>query len=299
MALSRKTKIILIVGSILVVAGGIGAYFLLRTPKGEEGDGEEDKVIDDEVASSSDSGSTSSIPKYTAPAELNSVDKIKAFQDWMDAQGKGWIYKNGKWLLLNKGAGYGNYGKNTDAVWKVYGSTYLKSPKKYPVSDTEKPSESDISIINQKAIGDRADKSVLRTLYAPFVKEWAKVIRETPTKTTFFWNGKTWRVKTGTELLNYIPVGKTFYANKTGLFSKEIATNKAVGGQINKGDTIGVSGGAKFDGQYLFLYFPNRVGNKWVYESALTTTKPSSSFTGSNMDSDIFASFDNNLDLNL
>jgi hypothetical protein len=299
MALSRKTKIILIVGSILVVAGGIGAYFLLRKPKGEEGDGEEDKVIDDEVASSSDSGSTSSVPKYTAPAELNSVDKIKAFQDWMDAQAKPWIKKGSKYVFLNKGAGYGNYGSNTDAVWKVYGSAYLKSPKKFLVLDTDKPSESDISIINQKAIGDRADKSVLRTLYAPFVKEWAKVIKYTPKKTTFYWNGKTWRVKTGTELLNYIPVGKTFYASKTGLFSKETATNKAVGGQITKGDTIGVSGGAKFDGQYLFLYFPNRVGNKWVYESALTTTKPSSSFTGGNMDSDMFASFDNNLDLNL
>jgi hypothetical protein len=43
MALSRKTKIILIVGSILVVAGGIGAYFLLRKPRDEEGDGEGDK----------------------------------------------------------------------------------------------------------------------------------------------------------------------------------------------------------------------------------------------------------------
>ena len=186
MALSRKTKIILIVGSILVVAGGIGAYFLLRTPKGEEGDGEEDKKLEDEVASSSDSGVSSSVPKYIAPAELNSVDKIKAFQDWMDAQGKGWINKNGKWVLLNKGAGYCNYGKSTNAVWKVYGSDYLKSPKKFPVLDTDKPSESDISIINQKAIGDRADKSVLRTLYAPFVKEWARVIKESPTKTTFF-----------------------------------------------------------------------------------------------------------------
>jgi|688.fasta_scaffold48887_9 hypothetical protein len=299
MALSRKTKIILIVGSILVVAGGIGAYFLLRQPRGEEGDGEGDKEIEDEVASSSDSGVSSSVPKYTAPAELNSIDKIKAFQDWMDAQGKGWILKNGKWLLLNKGAGYGNYGKNTDAVWKVYGSEYLKAPKKFPVLSSNAPSESDISVINQKAIGDRADKTMLRTLYAPFVKEWARVLRDTPTRTTFYWNGKTYRLKTGTELLNYIPVGKTFYASKTGLSSKETASSTASAGQITKGETIGVAGASTFDGKYLYIYFPDRLGNKWVYESALTTTKPSSSFTGGNMDSDMFASFDNNLDLNL
>ena len=119
MALSRKKKIILIVGSILVVAGGIGAYFLLRQPRGEKADGEEgkDKDVDD------DNSSNDSLENY----KLDTVEKIKAFQDWMDAQGKGWILKNGKWLLLNKGAGYGNYGSNTDRVWKVYGSAYLKS----------------------------------------------------------------------------------------------------------------------------------------------------------------------------
>jgi hypothetical protein len=300
MALSRKTKIILIVGGILVIAGGIGAYFLLRTPKGEEGDGEEDKKLEDEVSSASNSNVSSSVPKYNAPAELSSISKIKEFQDWMDGQGKGWIIKNGKWLLLNKGAGYGNYGKSTDAVWKVYGSEYLKAPKKIPVLSSNTPSESDINIIVQNAVGNRADKSVLKTLYAPFVKEWARVLNSKDGRTVFYWNDKTWRVKTGEELLNYIPVGKTFYASKTGDFAKETASNKSSADDITKGDLLGVAGGSKFDGKYLFIYFPNKAGGfKWVYESAVTTTKPSSSFTGSNMDSDMFASFDNNLDLNL
>ena len=110
-----SSNLVWIIGGFLVVAGGIGAYLLLRKPKGGE---------ETNTDSNNDSGS-----EYTAPKELNTTKKIKAFQDWMDEQGKGWIMdKNtGKWKLLNQGAGYGTYGKNTDAVWKVFGVTYLKS----------------------------------------------------------------------------------------------------------------------------------------------------------------------------
>jgi lipopolysaccharide export LptBFGC system permease protein LptF len=149
MALSRKTKIILIVGGIVVVAGGIGAYFLFKKPKinkkqeenkNQAENKKEESTVKNQTetqnqpqnsnvntqvnqVSTNNQSNNISLENY----KLDTVDKIKAFQDWMDAQGKGWILKNGKWLLLNKGAGYGNYGSNTARVWKVYGSAYLKS----------------------------------------------------------------------------------------------------------------------------------------------------------------------------
>jgi len=127
------SKIFWIIGGIILVAGGIGAYFLLRKKKGDENTdidtSDDGDKKDSSPSSSSSSPSSSSSSSVSAPSELNSTDKIKAFQDWMDAQGKGWIQKDGKWVLLNKGAGYGNYGKSTDAVWKVYGKQYLDAKK--------------------------------------------------------------------------------------------------------------------------------------------------------------------------
>ena len=96
-----------------------------------------------------------------------------------------------------------------------------------------------------------------------------------------------------------MPIGKTFYASKTGSYSKETASNDASAMEIKKGNLIGKAGDTSFDGRYVFIYFPDKIGNKWVYASALTTTKPSSSFIGTEMDLDMFSTFDNNLDLNL
>jgi hypothetical protein len=128
------SKMFWIIGGLVLIAGGVGAYFLLRKPKDDTNtntdtsdDGDKDKSTDGGGNTGSGSGIVSS--SVSAPAELNSADKIKAFQDWMDAQGKGWINKDGKWVLLNKGEGYGTYGKNTDAVWKVYGKQYVDAVK--------------------------------------------------------------------------------------------------------------------------------------------------------------------------
>ena len=130
-----SSKLIWIIGSLIVVAGGVGAYLLLRKPKKETGS--EETNTDSDNGSDLGLGLSTGSVTYTAPKELNTTDKIKAFQDWMDEQGKGWVLVNGKYKLLNKGAGYGAYGKNTDAVWKVYGVSYLKSLK--TPSDTTKP----------------------------------------------------------------------------------------------------------------------------------------------------------------
>jgi hypothetical protein len=61
-------------------------------------------------------------------AAPTSVEEIKAFQDYMDTIGP-WVKnkKTGKYYKLKKGGGYGNFGSNTSAAWKVYGKKYLES----------------------------------------------------------------------------------------------------------------------------------------------------------------------------
>ncbi len=144
----------------LVVAGGIGIYFLLKNRKKTKDNKTTGEVNNKttEVNTSTTSTTTTStsttptsttptsnIPASNTPAsntpasstptsnlsmsnyKLDTTTKIKAFQDWMDAQGKGWISKNGKWVLLNKGAGYGNFGSNTKRVWNIFGKDYIKT----------------------------------------------------------------------------------------------------------------------------------------------------------------------------
>lgn len=61
-----------------------------------------------------------------------SVEEIKAFQDYMDTIGP-WIKnKDGKYVKLGRGGGYGNPGPNTKAAWKVYGKKYLESKNAQP-----------------------------------------------------------------------------------------------------------------------------------------------------------------------
>jgi hypothetical protein len=59
------------------------------------------------------------------PPELKD---IKAFQDWLDVNAKGWAtgYKDG---IINKGQngrGYGNFGPRTQKAWATYKDQYLK-----------------------------------------------------------------------------------------------------------------------------------------------------------------------------
>jgi len=150
-----SSKMYWIIGGLVVVAGGIGIYFLLKNrnkQKDNKNTGESNNKSTEVNTSntSTSSTSTSSTPASSTPTsstptsststsskptsnlsmsnyKLDTTTKIKAFQDWMDAQGKGWVYKNSKWVLLNKGAGYGNFGTNTKRVWDIFGKDYIKT----------------------------------------------------------------------------------------------------------------------------------------------------------------------------
>ena len=290
-----------IIGGLVVIAGGVGAYFLLRKPKEETTSGDDD--TDSDNSSDLGLGLSSGSATYTAPAELNTTDKIKAFQDWMDAQGKGWIMdKNtGKWKLLNKGAGYGTYGKNTDAVWKVYGVDYLKSLK--TPSDTTKPvsslntdSPSDISTIINFSTGTKAEKSSLSKANADFVKTWAKAIRGK--KKAFIWENQVYRTWTGDNILNTNPINVNYYAKISGRIAKTSADDSASAYLVKKGTDLGKIRGISYKNG-LWLYAPDSgLLYKWYKIDTITTKKPSSSFEGFT-DEVEFASFDSNFDLNL
>lgn len=133
--MEAKTKKRLIiwfsVGSILA----IGGFFTIKHFIAKKA---EKKRLEDEAVALMDSQSTNvdstnvgstNVGSTNAGSTIDRPSDIKAFQDWMDKQGKGWISSNGKWVLLNKGGGYGSFGPATRQAWKVYGSQFLANPQ--------------------------------------------------------------------------------------------------------------------------------------------------------------------------
>jgi hypothetical protein len=236
---------------------------------------------------------------YTAPAELNTTDKIKAFQDWMDKEGKGWINKDGKWVLLNKGAGYGNYGKSTDAVWKVYGKKYLDSLKAGTKTNTSTATTTlskDIDTIIKSSTGTKAEKTYLQKTNADFVSSWANAIRNN--KRVFIWANQVYRTKTGDKVLEYNPLGANFYAKLGGEIAKTTANDSASAYWVAKGTNLGKPSNIDFNNG-VWLYLPEKSSiYKWYKIDYISKTKPTSSFEGMTDELE-FANFDNNLDLNL
>ena len=131
------SAMIWVIGGLILVAGGIGAYFLLRKPKEDEDAVDTD--TDTDTTEVIDTGSGSGSSTSDTPTELNDSTKVKAFQDWLDTNKPCWVLdSDGKYKNLSKnvgkcdrntgGNGYGNYGKNTANAWKSFGAEYLKKP---------------------------------------------------------------------------------------------------------------------------------------------------------------------------
>jgi hypothetical protein len=299
MATKGGSKIFWIIGGLIVVAGSVGAYFLLRKPK-EEG-GNEDGELDLDLGSDSGSGSGGST--NIAPAELGDSTKIKAFQDWMDKKGKGWILKDGKWVLLNKGKGYGNYGDSTEAVWKVFGKDYLATKGVTPtikpsLEDKDKSSSADVKAILKYAKG--VTEAGLKSLSKSQAKSWADAIKNG--KTIYLFNNKVYSTIYGEKILDYNPLNKKHYTTKEGLFFKATSQldsqgfNSSIGRDLGKVGSIVYRLDSKGNGVTLF-WMPD--AELWIFANATSTKNPTSSFMGDKMDLDMFSTFDNNLDLNL
>jgi hypothetical protein len=302
----------LLIGTI-VVGGGIGAYFLLRKPKEEE---EETIVTDDtdkgNAGSGSGSGSGSGTATYTAPSELSDSTKIKAFQDWMDANKPCWVLdSDGKYKNLSKnvgkcdrntgGKGYGNYAKNTDNAWKTFGKDYLASVKAGTSTSTTSSSNTNlnknIDYIVKNASGSKSDKTYLSKSSADFVEKWANALKKD--RSTFLWANQIYNAKTGDRILEYNPYDKTIYALPKNTRGYKFRTVKYNDGSnaIPNAELGKIKDVAFVNGEVIF-YVPNQSSYDWFKEKYVTRNKPKSSFDGRNEQIE-FSNFNNNFDLNL
>lgn len=66
----------------------------------------------------------------------SSRSEIKAFQDWMDTTHPNWVLDKNN---LNKGSGYGTFGRSTGKAWKTYGSEYTASQGSATTPSTTPP----------------------------------------------------------------------------------------------------------------------------------------------------------------
>jgi hypothetical protein len=87
-------------------------------------------------------------PKVNPVATPPELKDVKAFQDWLDVNAKGWAtgYKDG---IINKGqngGGYGTFGPRTQKAWATYKDQYLKGDTAAGTPDEIEQVDADDSI---------------------------------------------------------------------------------------------------------------------------------------------------------
>jgi hypothetical protein len=202
-----STKRLLLIGGSIVVIGGV-IYYFYNQSKGDDViitdvDQEREETSPTATTTTGSTSGTNPSPTSALPAELNSSDKVKKFQDFMDSIGA-WIKgADGKYKKLNKGAGYGNAGASTKAAFNVYGDLYrvylIAGPKGRVIPlGSGAPVSVDIDLSNGRIARYQADKK-----FVEFEKNYGSV-RHTGTYSN---NGRTIK-------LNYGPKkGKTLETN--------------------------------------------------------------------------------------
>jgi hypothetical protein len=119
-----STKRLLLIGGSLVVIGGVVYYFMRQSSNDSVSDEIDENVTPEEGSEAQVAPTPGSGSQVQLPIELNSSDKVKKFQDFMDSIGS-WVKGvNGKYKKLNKGAGYGIAGPSTLGAFTVYGDLY-------------------------------------------------------------------------------------------------------------------------------------------------------------------------------
>ena len=163
-----STKRLLLIGGSLVVIGGVIYYFYSQSKPSGSGEDEDDKPPVDESTpenvNTSPGSTPGTPPSESLPAELNSTEKVKKFQDFMDAVGS-WVKgTDGKYKKLNKGTGYGIPGPSTKAAFNVYGDLYrvylVTSPKGkiIPIIGAGSKAAIDVDLSNGHIARYQADK---------------------------------------------------------------------------------------------------------------------------------------------
>lgn len=264
-----STKRILLIGGSVLVIGGV-IYYLIK--RARSGSSQQDlttppqEVITDQVVASSSS---------TAPSELNTTAKIKAFQDWMDTIGP-WVKgTDGKYKLLNKGAGYGNFGSSTSAAWSFYKNAYLTPPINDELTISSNSNlKNAIDYLLFIWAGDKiAFKNRLSKEPSDFVIKWANAVKAYKAgnllKGGFEYKGKIYDVIWGNKRIAVNPIGKTAKASKDTTL-RQTPSASALKTSVFKGSNFGKVSDYRFnaDENLMYLYVPNNgtsSNNKWTY----------------------------------
>jgi len=164
-------KMLLIGGSVVVIAGVI--YYFYNQSKGDDvivTDIDEERPADESAPANvgTTPGSTPGTPpSQSLPVELNTGEKVKRFQDFMDSVGA-WVKgTDGKYKKLNKGTGYGIPGPSTKAAFNVYGDLYrvylVTSPKGkiIPIVGAGSKAAIDVVLSNGHIARYQADKKFI------------------------------------------------------------------------------------------------------------------------------------------
>jgi len=271
----------LLIGT-LVVGGGVGIYFLLRKPKEETADENLDEKKEDIVVPTITTRDDSNIvtkPKSSAPSELNTADKIKAFQNYVLNT------KNDVTILGGSGAD-GKWGANSQKAWDKYGSDFKKTPDFKGIT-TVVSADAKKRILDF-ATGNKSKASYLNSANQDFVKKWAETIGKE--RTAFIWANQVYRTKTGERVMDYNPLIFNLKTSKDATL-RASASKDSAGTGIKAGQELGKGGDVKFSNPYLYIYLPNK--KKWI--ASINVKKSSSSFTGG--EEEIWAGFDNNFDV--
>jgi hypothetical protein len=274
----------LLIGT-LVVGGGVGIYFLLRKPKEETADENLDEKKDDTNIpiikdDSGSGGGSQEKPKSSAPSELNTADKIKAFQNYV------LNVKNDVSILGGSGAD-GKWGTNSQKAWDKYGTGFKQSPT-FKGFTTVVSQDAKERIIAFAKGSDKATSKYLNNANQDFVKKWAETIGKE--RTAFIWANQVYRTKTGERVMDYNPLIFNLKTSKVATL-RASASKDSAGTGIKAGEELGKGGDIKFNNPYLYIYLPNK--KKWI--ASINVKKASSSFTGG--EEEIWAGFDNNFDV--
>ena len=320
MATTGKTggsSTIWIIGSLIVIAGGIGAYFLLKKPKSQVGKSEEElkreeeerKRIEDE--NKKDEKPKKEKPKEEKPQKEYVAPKTFTFPFKTKAEGNAFrVWVNTKYpdyaksIDLSKSGELNSY---VEKAWVVYGAEYTKNPSltgttptgTTPTGTIPANLSNDIDTIIKLGNGSNAKREHLLKQPAPFVKTWADSLKSTNefTKNRFQWGNKVYRTSDGGTLLYYYPLNKNYWA-KNNLKAYQTHNTKTSYSSVSKGTKLGKAKNMWATSDGLWFYMPDEsYFYKWYLAKDVTST-PSSSFEGTN-DHIEFSNFDNHLDLNL
>lgn len=295
-----------IIGSLIVLGGGIGAYFLLRKPKDEE----KDITKDDEVklnqggGDGDGGGDGGGGGTNTRPSELNTKAKITEFQNYV-------INTKKDTNILKPDGADGLYGKNTIKAWNKYGTDFKASTGTSTGTSTNVSTTVDAQLqgkIDQIRLLANKNSARIKLSYVPtlqkspiFVDAWYKALLEKTT--TFSTQGKVFKTNTGESILNFIPKDNVFGLNKEVLLRQ--TPTSATGEKLPaRGTSLGKGGEVKLSGGKVFIYFPkiNTMGNPfskkgWIQNQSALKIVRQAQFSGIIEEME-FINFDNHFDLN-